>query len=221
MYVPIFLELAGVKVAVVGGSPEGWLRARQAYQAGATVRVIAPALCAELAAMIQEGHAAWVDRGHRPGDLAGCRIAFCVETDPGVREQVWRDAGAAGCLLNTMDDPAHCHFIMPAVVRRADLTIAVSTQGKSPAVARKIREEVEARYGDEYGVWLDLIGRLRNRLRRALPGGEARRRVFQRVVADSATLELIREARLEEAQERAERLVAQELAALHGGRPDH
>jgi siroheme synthase-like protein len=108
-------------------------------------------------------------RGWHPSDLDGAAICVAASADPATRAAVHREAHARGVLVNVMDDVEHCDFAAPAVVRRGDLLIAISTGGRSPALARRLREELEARFGDEWAVALDLLAEVRGETLDRLP----------------------------------------------------
>src|SRR5438128_4553471 len=143
-YYPVLLDLAGRRCVMIGGGPIAERRVDGLLTAGAYVTVISPRMTRPLAALAAEGRIELESRGYREGDLAGADLAF-VATDAGeVTVAVAREARERGVWVNAADDPAHCTFILPAVVRRGDLTVAVATGGSSPALARAVREEREA-----------------------------------------------------------------------------
>ncbi len=139
-YFPVLLDLTGRRCLMVGGGPVAERRITGLLAAGARVTVISPRTTPTLAALAAEGRIELESRGYREGDLAGADLAF-VATDAGeVNMAVAREARERGVWVNAADDPAHCTFILPAVVRRGDLTVAVATGGSSPALARAVRE---------------------------------------------------------------------------------
>ncbi len=136
--------------------------------AHASVRIISPQLTEVLAEVLSERAAdasvEWRKRGYQCGDLDGALLVFAATDNPAVQDAVVRDAQKAGLLANVADAPDRCDFQVPAVVQRDNLNIAVSTNGTSPALAAKIRQDLEKRYGDEYEVLLRLMARLRTRI---------------------------------------------------------
>jgi uroporphyrin-III C-methyltransferase/precorrin-2 dehydrogenase/sirohydrochlorin ferrochelatase len=176
---PICLDLAGEPVVVVGGGEVARRKVASLVESGARVTVIAPACAAALEPLVARGEIRWVPRAYAPGDLAGARLAYAATDDPEVNRAVHAEARARRVWLNVADQPELCDFTAPAVVRRGDLTIAVSTNGASPAMARWIRERLDAELGPEYAEALGLLRQVRERLRRDGLGTERARQVFQ------------------------------------------
>ena len=166
-YYPVLLDLAGRRCVMVGGGIIAGRRVDGLLAAGARVTVISPRLTPALAALAAEGRIEHEPRSYRDGDLAGAELAF-VATDTGeVNAAVAREARERGIWINAADDPARCTFILPALVRRGDLTVAVATGGSSPALARAIREELEAYLTDDYTTLASIAAEARRELRAA------------------------------------------------------
>jgi precorrin-2 dehydrogenase/sirohydrochlorin ferrochelatase len=166
-YYPVLLDLAGRRCVMVGGGIIAGRRVDALLTAGASVTVISPRLTRTLAAMAAEGRIDHEAREYRDGDLDGADLAF-VATDAGeVNAAVARDARARGIWINAADDPARCTFILPALVRRGDLTVAVATGGSSPALARAIREELETYLTDDYATLAAIAAEARREVRAA------------------------------------------------------
>jgi uroporphyrin-III C-methyltransferase/precorrin-2 dehydrogenase/sirohydrochlorin ferrochelatase len=154
----------------------------------------------------------WVARPWRRGDLAGAFLAVAATDDRGVNRDVWAEAEAERVLLNAVDDVDYCHFHAPAILRRGELAVAISTGGKSPALAVRIRERIAEVIGPEYGDWLDLLGSFREELVRRYPDPRERTAVWYRLV-DSDALELVRQGDLAGARRRLAGMVAGAAAA--------
>ena len=166
-YYPVLLDLAGRRCVMIGGGPVAERRVDGLVAAGAHVTVISPRVTRPLAALAAEGRIDHEPRGYREGDLAGADLAF-VATDAGdVNAAVAREARERGLWINAADDPARCTFILPALVRRGDLTVAVATGGSSPALARAIREELETYLTDDYTTLASIAAEARRELRAA------------------------------------------------------
>jgi precorrin-2 dehydrogenase/sirohydrochlorin ferrochelatase len=159
--------------------------------AGANIKVISPELTLELQLLVDSGKVAFLARPYEDGDLAGAFLVIAATDDPAVNRSVWMEAERRGCLVNAVDDPAHSNFILPAVVQRDELSIAISTGGGSPALARRLREQVEKLIGPEYGVLAGLMAELRPELLGTFPAGEARLQAALRII-DSDILNVIK-----------------------------
>jgi precorrin-2 dehydrogenase/sirohydrochlorin ferrochelatase len=166
-YYPVLVDLAGRPCVMVGGGIIAERRVDGLLTAGARVTVISPRLTRALAALAAEGRIEHEAREYREGDLEGADLAF-VATDAGeVNAAVAREAGERGVWINAADDPARCTFILPALVRRGDLTVAVATGGSSPALARAIREELETYLTDDYATLAAIAAEARREVRAA------------------------------------------------------
>ena len=162
---PMFVKLEGRPVVVVGGGliAEGKIPAL--LDAGARVRVIAPQATQAIAEWNEQSKLEWRGKKFETGDLDGAFLAVAATSAPGVNETVYREAERRGILCNAVDDMQHCHFYYGSVVQRGDLQIAISTNGKSPALAQRMRKELEAQFGPEYEQWLEWLGAARELLR--------------------------------------------------------
>jgi siroheme synthase-like protein len=188
------LTLVGLDAArcvVVGGGTVAARKVAGLRQAGAKPIVISPMLCPELESQAAQGEIEVIRRPYRQGDLMGARLAIAATDDPAVNEIVFGEAQAVRCLVNVVDDPARCSFFVPAVVRRGALTIAVSTGGKSPALARRIRQQLESLFDPAYEMLLDLLSRLRPMVQ-ATVSDPGRRAAFWGRLLDSDALHRLR-----------------------------
>lgn len=181
---PVCLEISDKLCVVVGGGSVAERKVLGLLTAGAQVRIITPQLTRSLARLADDGRIEWLERGYAQGDLAGALLIFAATDNREVQEAVCKEAGQAGQLVNVIDAPARCSFHVPAVVRRGDLTLAVSTGGKSPAVAAMIRKQLAQSYGEEYGLLLDLISRLREQVLAGDGNSSERKILFQNILHD-------------------------------------
>ena len=205
-YYPVFLSLAERLVVVKGGGPVAERRVGGLLRCGARVRVVAPGLTPDLARLAAGGEIEHVARDYRAGDLEGAALALAEPGEAAEDAEFFAEAERRGIFANVEDDVEHCSFIMPALVRRGDLVVAISTSGRAPALAVRLRERLERELGPEYGALLELTGRLRAPLAAAVPEFEERRRRWYELV-DSDVLDLFREGRAAEARQRAERIM--------------
>lgn len=162
---PMFVKLNGRRVVVVGGGEIAAGKIEALLQAGARVRIISPAINRTLAGLVREGKIEWSEKEFESKDLEEAFLAIAATSLPSVNHAVYRVADALGVLCNAVDDIENCHFYYGAVVQRGDLLIAISTNGKSPALAQRLRRELEAQFGPEYENWLEWLGAAREVLR--------------------------------------------------------
>jgi precorrin-2 dehydrogenase/sirohydrochlorin ferrochelatase len=189
-YYPAMIDLTDRLCLVVGGGEVGRRKVSALLEAGARVRVIEPAPDEALWSGVPRDRVELKAEPFSPGHLDGVGLVVAATDDPAVNAAVFSAAWERNVLVNVVDAPAWCSFIVPAVVRRGDLLVAVSTSGASPAVAARIRREIEARYGPEWGPVLTLMRRVRERLlARGRPPAE-NRGLFQRL-ADSNLVDLV------------------------------
>ncbi len=160
-FYPICLDIGGRRCVVIGGGKVAERKVAGLLECGATVSVVSPELSEPLRCLADRGGINWVARPYQPGDLAGAFLVIAATDDPAVQEAVHTEAEQGNLLLNVADVPKWCNFILPATTRQGELTIAVSTAGKSPALARKLREGFDREFGVEYAVLVELLGELR------------------------------------------------------------
>jgi precorrin-2 dehydrogenase/sirohydrochlorin ferrochelatase len=178
---------------VVGGGVVAERKVASLLEAGARVRVVAPSFSPGLEAMGREGVVELVPREYKVRDLEGTALVISAASRREVNAQVAREAGERGLLVNVVDSPRECSFIVPSVVRRGGLILAISTSGLSPALARHLREQLEEEFGQEFGPLLELLAELR-------PGAGGRTLEALRQSLGPA-LELLRQGKTEEARD--------------------
>ena len=191
-YFPITLNVANKPTTVVGGGFVAERRVESLLKCDAVITVITPTVSDRLGILANEEKITLHRRAYRSGDARGALMVLAATDDSEVNALVAADARDVGILVNVADDPSRCDFIMPAVVRRGDLSVAISTGGKSPALAARLREKLSAVLGPEYGRLLDILGGLREDLRGRFEDPADRKAVHYRLV-DSEALRLIRE----------------------------
>ena len=174
-YYPVFLDLADRPCVVVGGGPVAEGKVAGLLAAGARVTVVSPTVTAPLAGWAAEGRVTHRARAYRAEDLDGQQVAFVATDDAAVTRAVAADGRARGVWVNAADEPARCDFILPAVIRRGRLVVAVSTGGASPAAARAIREELEGYLTEDHAALVELAAEARDDLRRRRRSPDAAR----------------------------------------------
>ena len=165
-YYPIFLNIRGKRCVVVGGGAVALRKVKALLEHEASVEVISPELCPELSQLAKSRAIQVLQRNYNGGDLQGVFIAIAATDDGEINNKVAEEARAKGVLVNVVDDSEHSDFIVPSQLRRGDITIAVSTAGKSPALARKIRTRLEKDFGTEYASLALLVDEVRSELKR-------------------------------------------------------
>lgn len=141
-YYPVLLNLKNKNVVVIGGGEVALRKAKDLLEAGAFIKIIAPKIHEELTKICGE-NPLWVNREYHQGDLEGAVLVFSATDDAETNRQVFAEAEARGIFINSVDDPAHCSFIIPSSFTRGDLVVTVSTSGSSPSLAAKIRRDIE------------------------------------------------------------------------------
>ena len=163
-YYPVFLDIRDKICVIVGGGEVALRKAERLLDCGAKISVISPKLVPELAALKDKGLIYHVDAEYS-GDLIDQAVLVIGATDDEkTNARISEDARGKGIPVNIVDDPQKCDFILPSIVQRGDLAITIGTGGKSPALARHLRKELEKQYGKEYEIFLNILGILRTRM---------------------------------------------------------
>jgi precorrin-2 dehydrogenase len=178
---PMFMKLEGRRCVVVGAGNIATEKLASVLDADAEVQVIAPQDSEQIAALAGEGRLTWRAAEFEPEHLDGAFLVVAATGDPRINKLVFRAARERGVLCNAVDEPERCDFFYPAVVRRGDLQIAISTAGKSPALAQRIRRELEEQFDSSYGRWLNWLGAVRQLFFHRGVAPELRRQTLHRI----------------------------------------
>ncbi|BBO17838.1 siroheme synthase [Candidatus Brocadia pituitae] len=208
-YYPIFLNIQGKKCVVVGGGNVAWRKVCSLKEAGAKVTVVSPDFCPEL-----EGETG-VERIQQKYDTAilkGAALVIASTDDGVVNKKVYRDAIESGILVNVVDKPELCSFIVPASVMRGNLCISISTGGASPALARNIRENLEQHFGEEYDEFTKLLSEMRQKMLSEIKNESIRRDILQRI-AEPDILEIIKQKGVPEAKKKIGEIIFEKISA--------
>jgi len=189
-YYPVFLDLGAEPCVVVGGGEVAERKVASLLEAGARVTVVSPELTPALAALAETHEILHHPRCYRRGDLAGAVLAYAATADEALHEEIAIEAAEARVLLNVVDRPRLCTFIVPSVLRRGPVAVAISTGGASPALARRLRQDLEPAVGPEYAVAAAILGRVRVRVAASAGEESERARLFRSLV--DALLEALR-----------------------------
>jgi precorrin-2 dehydrogenase/sirohydrochlorin ferrochelatase len=192
VYYPAFLDLRGRRCLVVGGGAVAERKVGALLDAGARVVIVSPTLTSRLRALVSDGTVEHRARSFRCHDTAGCALVVAATGEGAVDDAVAAAARRVRALVNVVDRPAACDFILPSVLRRGDLQIAVSTGGKSPALAREIRRRLEVQIDDEYGELVTRVGNARARLRARRLAPTARMKAADRLAVTALAAHLER-----------------------------
>jgi len=181
-YFAAFLDLRGRRCLVVGGGAVGERKVRELLDCGAQVSVVSPTLTPPLAALVAARRVVHRPRRFLRWDVRGCAVVIAATGDARVDTAVAAEARRRHALVNVVDRPSHCDFISPSVLRRGELQVAVSTGGRSPALAREIRRRLEPFFSADLGEVVERVGRERAKARAAAPTAAARIEAGERVV---------------------------------------
>ena len=182
---PIFMKLTGRRAVVVGAGNIAASKIVSLREAEAIVTVIAPEALPQIEELAAAGEIEWLRREYAEGDLDGAFIAVAGTATPEVNRAVYAEARAKDILCNAVDDPPFCDFYFPSVVKRGDLQIAISTAGESPALAMRLRKEINAALPADGGEWLMELGRLRREVLAAEPQSEGRKALLHQLAERS------------------------------------
>jgi siroheme synthase-like protein len=189
-YYPLFLDITDKRCVVVGGGAVALRKVNMLLDHGAKVQVISPEICADLEGLADQGIIMTQGREYQTGDLEGAFVAIAATNNNHTNEQVANEAVAQGVLINVVDVPQLSNFIVPSYIRRGDLTVAISTNGKSPALSRKIRTELEKTFGEEYAQLTSVVEEVRFELKQN--GVSVTAEGWQKALDLESLLELLR-----------------------------
>jgi precorrin-2 dehydrogenase/sirohydrochlorin ferrochelatase len=205
-YYPAILDLAGRNALVVGAGKVGEGKIRGLLAAGARVRVVSLEATEQVHRWARDGRIDLHLRPYESEDLDGRFLVIAATEQEETNKRVSSDAEARQMLCNVVDVPDLCNFILPSIMRRGDLAIAISTAGASPALARKLRLSLEASHGEEYALALELLGSLREELKERYPDPRDRKVLFERIVY-SDLIEMVRAGNTEAIESLVERCI--------------
>lgn len=210
-YYPLFADLNGRRCVVIGGGLVAQRKVTTLLRYGAKITVVSPSVTRRLAAYAKQGRIRYVARRFRPADLRGAWLVYASTDDQRMNEQVFREATRRRILTNVVDQKPLCSFIAPAIVRRGALTVAVSTGGASPALAKKVRSDIGRVLGSGYVPMVRLLDGLRGVAKHALPSYADRKRYFGELV-EGRVFGLMRAGKSREARRVALRVLARHAA---------
>lgn len=190
-YYPINLDVRNKNCLIAGGGAVGTRKALTLLQCGAIVTIVSPEVSEKLEELALSGNVKLIKRGYASGDLKGMFLAISASDNRKVNQMVYEDAVSCNVLCNVADIPDACHFTLPSVITRGDLTITISSSGKSPALSRKLRIELEKIFGKEYAECLQLMGAIRTKLLKKSHDPDNHRHLFRNIL-DKGLVEMIK-----------------------------
>ena len=196
---PVNLILDDKPCVVIGGGHVALRKVEGLLEAKAKVTVISPMLVNELTNMVQNNLIIWKEKYYETGDLDRFELAICAVGEENASKQIWADAHKARILINVVDKLPLCDFALPAKIRRGDLLVTFSTNGKSPALSRYLRCRMEKEFDDTYALWLDRLSILRNEAIAKLPTSNAREIFWRSALSDEVML-LVQQKKYDEAE---------------------
>lgn len=196
-FFPIFVNLRNKKCVVAGAGKIAAGKIDGLLAAGAEVLVVSPRAIEAVARRAQAGDLTWLKRRFRAEDVAGASLVVAATNSESINEAVFRACRASGVLCNAVDDPARCDFIYPAVVRRGNLQIAVSTGGRSPALAARLRRDLERQFGPEWGERLERLGEERKAILRGEIPAKKRKQLLVKQASAAAMQKALRKPKSE------------------------
>jgi precorrin-2 dehydrogenase / sirohydrochlorin ferrochelatase len=197
-YYPILVDLRGKRVLVVGGGMVAHRKIETLLEHGASVEVVAKDLDRPVAGLVDKGLIGYGGREFSEAFLNGVFLVIAATSDEELNRRVAEKAQEKGLLVNAVDQPSDCNFIVPSILRRGDLVVSISTSGKSPAFAKKIRRDLEEHFGDEFESFLDVMGSLRESVLSLGLSQEQNKKVFEKLIT-SPLLHCLGEKKWEEA----------------------
>ncbi len=204
-YYPVFLDIAGKRCVIIGGGKVAERKCMPLLRAGAKVRIISPEITSFLRRQRAKGILEHIDRNYRTGDIKTAFLVVVATDSAKINRKIVADAESGGVLLNVVDNPSMCNFIVPSVLRRGHLTIAVSTGGVSPAMARTIRKGLEQLYGPEFSKYLGFLRGIRRNIMVEIQDKRRRGRLLKELASDDI-LRALMDKRFQAARKAALRL---------------
>jgi siroheme synthase-like protein len=206
MFYPIYLNLTGKRVIVIGGGEVAERKIESLLGTGASIVVISPEITARILVLATGRQIELHRRGYISGDCRGAAFVFSATDDHELNRTIFDEARNQGALINTADEPVLCDFIMPAVVRRGDIAIAISTGGTSPGLAARLRARIARLIGPEYATLAKLLSEARPEIRRRLPE-QADRKALQYRILDSDIMKYLKQDDIQGAQRRLREII--------------
>jgi precorrin-2 dehydrogenase/sirohydrochlorin ferrochelatase len=189
-YYPVYLQLHEQPCTVIGGGKIAEGKVDGLLAGDARVKIISPELTPHLHDLVAQNKIEYIAREYQHGDLSGAFMVICATDKAEINRQVWEEGSTNRQLVNVVDDTPRCNFIAPAILRKGELTIAISTAGRAPAIAVRLKERLDREIGPEYERFLDLAAQLREPIAKHIPDFETRKALWYQLV-DSGILDVL------------------------------
>jgi len=210
MYYPINVDIREKDCLVVGGGQIASRKAESLLNAGGKVRLVSPKVTDEIEQWASVGKIQLALRPFEPADLEGCFLVIGATNVPAVHDAIYQLCHEKNILVNIVDVPNRCNFIFPAVIRRGNFMLAISTNGASPGFSKKIRRELEVEFGEEYGTFLNWMSDARNSVIEKISVEADRKKVFESLIY-SQVFDLLKEGKKDEAREEFDRILKEHV----------
>lgn len=210
---PVNLDIAGKRCLVVGGGAVAARKIKALLLCGGLVQIISPEASGTITRLAESGEIEWLRRAYRQGDAQDAFLIFAATDDPGVQEQIAGDAAQYHVLINSAGDPELSDFHVPAKIRRKDFVIAVSTGGGSPALALLLKAQLAREYGEEYGILVELMAKIRRQVVTRTSVAEENKALFQSIL-ELPVLDCIKQSDWIELRRLLSRVLPEEINAV-------
>lgn len=209
-YYPIFINLKHKKCIIIGGGHVAERKVKGLIDTGAHIIIVSPYITDELALLAKEGKIIHLKKNYEKNDIKDAFLVIGATDSRNVNEEIRNDCRKHDIPANIVDSPEDCTFTVPSVIKRGPLTITISTDGKSPALSKKIRKEIENIYGEEYGKFAVLLGNLRERIQKEIPEEKERKSLWEKLL-EANIPSLIKEGKDKEIEELVEKIIKSEV----------
>jgi len=207
---PIFIKLKNEKILVVGGGAVATRKVKILINYSPQITIVSPRVSSELKALISKYNLKYYKRNYRKSDLKNKKIVFVATNDEKLNKQIFQDAQQSGILVNVVDNLEHCSFIVPSIMARGDLQIAISTSGISPLLTKTIRKKLEELFGSEYNTLLKLIRKYRSIIKKKFSDVKVRRIKLERLLNPSI-IKKIKNGDIKKAENEFRRIIEEDV----------
>ena len=207
---PIFIKLKNEKILVVGGGAVATRKVKTLINYSPGITIVSPQITSILKDLILKYNLKYYKRNYKKSDLKNKKIVFVATNDEKLNKQISKDAQQSGILVNVVDNSEHCSFIVPSIITRGDLQIAISTSGISPLLTKMIRKKLEKLFGSEYNTLLKLIRKYRSIIKKKFNDVKVRRIKLEKLLHPSI-IKKIKNGDIKKAEEEFKRIIEEDM----------